>query len=395
MEFQIIKDNFEKLFPAVPDGGEEALVTTLILYCMKRIFIIILTAAILFPAAARTPGNVEYVFTEASDLNLIGKIIGDTPNPYHRVDTCKYKGFTRSENIQVRCSAGLAVLFKTNSTTISVKSEYGYSDYGVSTMGIALRGYDLYIMKDGEWTYAASKAGNPRSDDNMVLIKDMDDSVKECMLYLPMYSEMYSVKIGVEKGAVLESLESPFRHRIGIFGSSFTQGISVSRSGMSYPMQFMRNTGLQILSLGCSGNCKMQPYFADVLADADVDAFIFDTFSNPSAQMIEERLFPFIEKLQEAHPDIPLIFMQTIYRESRNFNQESDRVEQAKMDMAAKLMNEAVKKYRNVYFIIPDTGKDARESSVDGTHPSDLGYMAWARSIEKPVLKILKKYGIR
>ena len=111
--------------------------------------------------------------------------------------------------------------------------------------------------------------------------------------------------------------------------------------------------------------------------------------------MIEERLFPFIEKIQEAHPGVPLIFMQTIYRESRNFSLSNDRNEQAKMDMAEKLMNEAVKKYKDVYFITPDTGKDARESSVDGTHPSDMGYMAWARSIEKPILKILKKYGIR
>lgn len=206
---------------------------------------------------------------------------------------------------------------------------------------------------------------------------------------------MYSVKIGVKEGSVIESLESPFRHRIAIFGSSFTQGISISRPGMSYPMQFMRHTGLQILSLGCSGNCKLQPYFADVLADCKADAMIFDSFSNPDARMIKERLFPFIEKIRESHPDIPLIFMQTIYRESRNFSLVSDKSEQAKMDMAAALMKEAVKKYDNVYFIIPDTGKNARESSVDGTHPSDMGYMGWAESIEKPVLRILKKYGIR
>ena len=361
---------------------------------MKKIFVI---AALLagITAMAQTPKNAEYVYTEASDLNLIGKILSDTPNPYHRVDTCKYKGFTSGENDQVRSSAGLAVLFRTNSTSITVKADYGYYNTGTNTMGIALRGFDLYIKKDGEWIYAASKAGNPGSDKEIVLIKDMDDSMKECMLYLPMYSEMYSVKIGVENTASIESLESPFRHRIGIFGSSYTQGISISRPGMSYPMQFMRHTGLQILSLGCSGNCKMQPYFADVLADADVDALIFDAFSNPNAEMIKERLFPFIEKVQAAHPDIPLIFMQTIYRESRNFSLSSDRNEQAKMDMAASLMKEAVKKYDNVYFVIPDTGKDARESSVDGTHPSDMGYMAWARSIEKPILKILKKYGIR
>ena len=361
---------------------------------MKRILIF---AALLmyFSAAAQNSKDSGFTFTEASSLNLIGKILEDTPNPYHRVDTCRYKGFTRGENEQVRCSAGLAVLFRTDSPVISVKGEYGYYNMGPNTMGIALRGFDLYIKRDGEWVYAASKTGNPGKDDNVVLIKGMDNSMKECMLYLPIYSEMYSVKIGVREGSVIESLESPFRHRIAIFGSSYTQGISISRPGMSYPMQFMRHTGLQLLSLGCSGNCKMQPYFADVLADTDVDAMIFDAFSNPSAELIRERLFPFIERMKEAHPGIPLIFMQTIYREGRNFDIESNRVEQAKMDMAAELMKEAVKKYDDVYFIIPDTGENARESSVDGTHPSDMGYLGWARSIEKPILKILKKYGIR
>lgn len=361
---------------------------------MKRILIF---AALLmyFSAAAQNSKDSGFTFTEASSLNLIGKILEDTPNPYHRVDTCRYKGFTRGENEQVRCSAGLAVLFRTDSPVISVKGEYGYYNMGPNTMGIALRGFDLYIKRDGEWVYAASKTGTPGKDDNVVLIKGMDNSMKECMLYLPIYSEMYSVKIGVREGSVIESLESPFRHRIAIFGSSYTQGISISRPGMSYPMQFMRHTGLQLLSLGCSGNCKMQPYFADVLADTDVDAMIFDAFSNPSAELIRERLFPFIERMKESHPGIPLIFMQTIYREGRNFDIESNRVEQAKMDMAAELMKEAVKKYDDVYFIIPDTGENARESSVDGTHPSDMGYLGWARSIEKPILKILKKYGIR
>ena len=94
---------------------------------MKRFLTLV---ALVFAAGAlyaQTPKNVQYVFTEASDLNIIGKII-DTPNPYHRVDTVKYKGFTKSENYQVRCAAGLAVLFKTNSTTISVLPEFGKSE---------------------------------------------------------------------------------------------------------------------------------------------------------------------------------------------------------------------------------------------------------------------------
>jgi lysophospholipase L1-like esterase len=32
---------------------------------------------------------------------------------------------------------------------------------------------------------------------------------------------------------------------------------------------------------------------------------------------------------------------------------------------------------------------------VDGIHPDDYGYYLWSRSIEKPLRKILRKYGIR
>lgn len=363
---------------------------------MKRLPVAFALALMAISLCAQTPKNVVYTFTEASDLNLIGKIHEDTPNPYHRVDTVKYKGFTEGENRQVRCPAGLAVLFKTNSTTISVKTEYGWQYNAMNTMGIAYRGYDLYIKDGGQWLWAASGATkHENGNDNLVLIKNMDNSEKECMLYLPIYSEVYSVKIGTQEGSMIEALESPFRHRIGIFGSSFTHGISTSRPAMSYPMQLMRWTGLQFLSLGCSGNCKMQPYFGEVLCDADVDALVFDSFSNPNAEMIQERLFPFIEQIQKAHPDIPLIFQQTIYRERRNFDHGTDSSERAKQEMAAKLMKEACKKYKNVYFIQTNATDELHETSVDGTHPGDYGYTLWAKSIEKPILKILRKYGIR
>ena len=363
---------------------------------MKFLFSLLTALALTISAMAQTPKDVKYVFTEASDLNLIGKIHENTPNPYHRVDTVKYKGFTKGENRQVRCPAGMAVLFKTNSTTISVKTDYGWEYKAVNTMPIAYRGYDLYIKEKGKWIYAASGARphGEKSEKNLVLIQHMDGQEKECMLYLPIYTEVYSVQIGVQEGSYIKSIESPFKHRIGIFGSSFTQGISVSRAGMSYPMQFMRNTGLQILSLGCSGNCKMQPYFADVLCDAKVDALIFDPFSNPRAKMIEERLFPFIEKIQSAHPNIPLIFQQTIYREKRNFNTQEEAKEKAKQETAARLMAEACKKYKNVYFIQTNASLPSHETSVDGIHPNDYGYTLWAKSIEKQILEILKKYGI-
>lgn len=364
---------------------------------MKHLLTTIIMTLAVISASAQTPESAGFTFTEASGLTMVGKLMPDTPNPYHRVDTVRFKGFTKSENSQVRMSAGLAVAFKTNSKAISVKTVYLDRGYPTNTGGFAARGYDLYISKDGKWLWAASGVSSDnKPEDNLVLANDLDGSMHECLLYLPILSEESSVKIGVQTGSSIEAIDNPFRHRIGIFGSSFTHGISISRAGMAYPDQFSRMTGLQMLSLGCSGNCKLQPYFADVLCAAEVDALVFDSFSNPSPKQIEERLFPFIEKLQSAHPGVPLIFQRTIYRESRNFRTERDAVEKGKMAMADSLMKTAVKKYNDVYYVTTTcaTAKD-HETSVDGTHPSDYGYTLWAESISKPIKKILRKYGIK
>ena len=110
--------------------------------------------------------------------------------------------------------------------------------------------------------------------------------------------------------------------------------------------------------------------------------------------MIEERIVPFIEQVQAAHPGIPLIFQQTIYIESRNFSKSKDADWGAKQVAGARVMKEVMKKYDHVYFIQTNATSPDHETSVDGTHPNDYGYTLWARSIEKPLLKILKKYGI-
>lgn len=335
-------------------------------------------------------------FVDATDLTLIGKAL-PTTHPYHRIDTAVYKGFTPKENQQVRCSAGLALVFRTNSTRIDLKPVYSSFVYnGTSTPRVASEGFDLYVRHNGEWLYAASQAAGKRGS-KFTLIKEMDTSEKECLLYLPNYSELLSLQIGVDEGASITPLENPFRHKIVIFGSSFTHGVSTSRAGMSYPMQIERNTGLYFCSIACSGNCKLQPYFADYLGDVkDADAMVFDGFSNPDAKMIRERLIPFIARIREKLPTTPLIFVQTIYRESCNFNLAVRAREEAKQAAAREMMAQAMREFDGVYFIDKAnlTGTD-HATSADGTHPSDLGYWRWAQNLQPELLKVLRKCGIR
>ena len=360
----------------------------------KNLFLI--AALILCPVLSLNLSAQQLKFVQASDLTLVGKLFPETPNIYHRVDTAVYHaGFTKAEIDQLTMSSGISVAFKTDSPTIAVRPVYGRV-FGIGSTGqVSQKGFDLYIKEDGKWLWAGATTSGKDGEVKKVL-HHKKAGVSECLLYLPILSSIKSLEIGVEEGSSITPAENPFRHRIAIFGSSYTHGISTSRAGMTYPAQLSRMTGLQFLSLGCSGNSKLQDYFARALADADVDAFVFDAFSNPSPAMIEERLFKFIEIIQEKHPDTPLIFQKTIYREWRNYSTSVDENEARKQEMAEKMMREACRKYKNVYYVeTTDATAPDHETSVDGTHPGDYGYQLWAKSVAGPIVKILAKYGIR
>ena len=362
---------------------------------MKHILPLVITLTLFASLSAVAQEGVKY--TEAADLTLVGNLFPDTPHPYHRVDTAKYKGFEAKDITVIVQSSGLSVAFKTDSKSLTIKTEYGYRRFGNFSPGFALRGYDLYIKQDGKWLWASSGVPNDKKpDEPLALIQNMDGSMHECLLYLPLYSEELSVQIGVEEESTLEAIPNPFRHRVGIFGSSFTHGGGTTRCGLTYPAIFTRDTGIQLLSLGVSGRSKLQPAFAAALADADVEAYIFDAFSNPSLDQIRKYLFPFIKTIQAKHPDIPLIFLRSIYRENRNFKLDKRKFEEDRMALVEEMMKEACKKYKNVYFVTSTNATSPEhDTTVDGTHPGDYGYLLWARSIEKPVLKILRKYGIK
>ena len=208
--------------------------------------------------------------------------------------------------------------------------------------------------------------------------------------------QLGSIEIGIDEGARIEASANPFRHRIIIFGSSFTHGTSTGRPGMSYPMIMQRNTGLQFISLGVSGNSKLQQSFAQIIGDNACDAIVVDAFSNPGPEMIRERFLPFVAAIRKAHPAVPLIFLQTIYRERANFDLKERAREEEKRRAARTVFEEAAKVYDHIYFVDePDlTGTD-HITSLDGTHPDDLGYWRWANAIQPRIVKILKKYGIR
>ena len=351
-----------------------------------RIFCILAVAFM----CAQTALAQEYKYTDAQQLTVVSKLL-ETKNPYHRIETSRYDGFTSGEATQCRQSAGIAIAFRTNSNYIGIDAKYTTLS---SKLDRGMGGFDLYIRKDGQWIWAWNNVPSKVVKGEFITLPLLKSSVqgwKECLLYLPLQSELSALQIVTDTDSVVEPLDMPFKGRIAVFGSSYTQGACAERPGLTYSAQLSRMTGYHFINMGFCGNSKLQPYFADALLDAeDVDAYVFDAFSNPTPQQVEERLFPFIEKFQARKPGIPLIFIKTLYREKRNFDPAYDAKEQAKIDMADSLMTIAARKYPNVYWIeTTNTVDGTHEWTADGSHPSGYGYHLMAKSLLEPLKAIL------
>ena len=340
----------------------------------------------------------SYKYVNAAELNVIGKVL-PTTKPFTRLDTTVYKFNDRTIDCYAEHSTGLAILFRTDSRNISARWFTSMTNAGANMTAIVNKGLDLYI-KDGEqWIFAGvgtpDMKKEPHDFHERLIVGDMGEGVKECLLYLPLFDRVDSLEIGIDENSFIESMENPFRFKIVFKGSSITHGASASRPGMSYPARFGRDNGYYVCNLGFSGSSKLQKEFAELLADIHADAFVLDVFSNPQADVIYEKFDDFVDIIRTAHPDTPLIFLQTERRETRNFNHKSEEREAAKQQAAVTVVRRRMQNDSNIYFIDSnDFLGDDHIATVDGTHPNDIGFSRMLDVIGPAIKNILAGYGV-
>ena len=362
---------------------------------MKRVIkLAILTLAVaLFgtqSVEAQKKSNFKYV--DATTLTIINRIDNDG-SPLLRIDAAKY-GARKSLGAS---STGLAIVFRTNSCAIDVKWSTTKKRIGNNSTPILQSGLDLYIRDKGQWIFAgAARPSFNSTEHKYTAVKSMAEGTKECLLYLPMNNGVTSLEIGVDKDATIEPMESPFKYKIVFVGSSLTHGFSASRPGAAFVARFGRELNAEAANIGLSGQCKLDDYFANIVCENNADAFIFDTFSNSNDKIIEERLDNFVKRVATAHPDKPMIFLQTIKRDLGYFDLAARKRNDDQRAAAEKGMARLCKKYKNVYFINPGIILgDNHEGSIDGSHLNDLGVQCTIDYLLPKLKKILKKYGVK
>lgn len=364
---------------------------------MKRVIITLLSLLVAVSAAtAQKQKAITYV--DASTLTIVNKI-QNNDKPFERLDVKRYNSLTRSANKAFVQSTGIAILFSTDSRNIHARWSVAPRKFVANCNDIHSRGMDIYIRHEGKWTFAGVARPTPHPDIldfESPLVRRMGEGVKECMLYLPAYAQVKSLEIGVDEGATIKPIPSPFKHKVVFIGSSLTHGEANPRPGAIYVAQLGRRLNIETPNLGHSGQCKMQQHFVDIVCDNEADAFVFDAFSNSTADIINERLYDFVKQIRAKHKNTPLIFLQTEKRAGALFDLGAKKRNDDQRAAAEKLMKVVMKDFKNIYFINPafEIGDD-NEGTVDGSHLTTLGTDRVLKVIEPKLRKILSQHGIK
>ena len=386
---------------------------------MKRILAIALALAL---CAAELCSAQNIVYYDAAFLPLYGKAEPDdlqasaasalsvTPGEMSPLpDTCKVasqttryrrlpqrlKGVSRDPVWSLGCnSAGLYIRFRTNSSAVYARweSEGPFNMNHMTMTGI--RGLDLYVLEDGEWNFLGS--GRPRSTSDAYtqakIISHMKTEMREYMLYLSLYDGVKSLAIGVDDSAQLlqpEALTPSTGNPVVFYGTSILQGGCANRPGMAFTNIIARRLDRETINLGFSGNAFLDTEIAELMAGVENPAvYVFDYVPNASPEKIKEKGEAFFRIIRDAHPDVPIIFVEDpIFPHSR-LDQEMNEEVRTKNEQQKALYERLKKAGEKKIFYLPAEGMigDDYEATVDGCHFTDLGMMRYTEHI-MPVLK--------
>lgn len=343
---------------------------------------------------ANAQDSLKYV--DAKTLVTIGKAKA-TEQWFQRIDSNETVTMPKTVQGLAKNSAGIAIIFETNSPVISAKWTLAEDKYMANMTPIAHSGLDLYCLKDGKWQFVSP--GRPDKgalNQSQVIIRRMDTTMKQFLLYLPLYNSVTNLSIGVKTESVLKAPQKVAVNkakRVVIYGSSIVQGASASRPGMAYPAMLQRQLGMDVINLGFSGNAKMEMEVAKYLATVEGDCYVLDCIPNQAPEQISERALPFIKYLRDKRPKTPIILVETVIREHGYFDQQVGNSVRKQNENIHKAYQQLLKEnYKQIYYV-PATafmGND-HDGTVDGTHLTDFGFDRIAKAVAKEIEKARAK----
>ena len=357
---------------------------------MRKLIILVLISFCSVSISAQE--RLLLTWYDATVLGIQGKGWEDTKTPFDRLPAKAEKLVPEGVWARSLNSAGLHVSFATNSPIIVIRWRLrnpSISSPYLSSMGVA--GLDLYVRSGEKWLWAATKPPKSYPETTETFLRNLSPELREYLLYLPIYNGVEKVEIGVAEGSQFgKAIESKSDKPLVIYGTSIVQGSAASRPGMTYVSQLARRLDRPVINLGFSGLCHMEHSLAELLAELDPAMYVVDCLPNMLPKEITERTGPLVKTIRTKHPDTPIVLIENLAYPQGLWNPGIEKSVRLKnkflSDVYARLKKEGIP---NIYYVKNDglLGNEGN-STIDGVHPTDLGFWQMTNTLE-PILQAI------
>lgn len=361
-------------------------------YCLR------FALALLFLISIANAQNTETAqpvlrWHNLKDFGIEGKGWTDTKSFYDRLPA-KAETIVRAPVWKLsQNSAGMSVRFVTDAGTIYARWTLRSPALALAHMAASgVSGVDLYVRENGVWRWIGIGEAMKPSINEYKLIANIAPQKREYQLYLPLYNGVEAVEIGLPEKATIEKAAAypPEKSKpIVFYGTSIVQGAVASRPGMAYPAILGRRFSRPTINLGFSGNGRMEPEVAELVAELDAAVYVIDCLPNlSSGAEVAERTPKLIEIIRKKRPATPIILVENLAYPDAAFEQVKQKKYLDKNETLRRVYRDLRRSnFKNIYYVGGENliGADG-EATVDGIHPTDLGFMRIADVLE-PILK--------
>ncbi len=339
-----------------------------------------------------TEENLIWLDGKEEPFKLYGVFYDEGQGCYLRMPASVAKEVSAGVESLNRCTAGGRIRFVTDSDFIGMKVLQKNRACMRHMPRTGQSGFDLYRKTEGDSRpvyYHTYRPGVTCQEGFSEPFKT-DGALAEYTLNFPLYDEVSEIYIALRAGCRLEA-PKPYQHPKPVlyYGSSITQGGCASRPGNSYQGMLSLRLGVDHINLGFSGNAKGEQAMAEYIAKQEMSVFVCDYDHNtPSVEHLEQTHYPFYKTVRTAQPELPIILISSpaVGKEAQFAPRRA---------VIRKTYERALAEGdTNVYFIDGSTFFKAIDlwdcATVDGTHPTDLGFYLMANGIERVLKPLLK-----
>lgn len=295
-------------------------------------------------------------------------------------------------------TAGGRVRFSSDSQYVAIRAIMPYVSHYDHMPMTGSSAFDLYVDEPETGISRFHRSFRPDFDIQHgyeAINRFPDRKLRYFTIHFPTYSNVRTLWIGLQNDATVGA-GMPYRELppIVYYGSSITQGGCASRPGNTYQSVLSQRLNIDHINLGFSGNAKGEDTIVDYMSSLTMSAFVSDYDHNaPSVEHLRNTHCRMYQKIRKKHPDMPYIMLSRPDFDSAFGYYDDNILRRAVVFDTYRFARD--RGDRNVYYIDGQSifrGKYTNMCTVDGSHPTDLGFALMADAIEAELQRAMTQH---